>query len=171
MLPLVLAKETRFLRWSGMWLVTSCPLLQLRFTKVTVPILSSARGPAWQGQGSAQSTPRKSVAPFQSQQSSEDDDGELSLAAATYNSHSSHIVEVPVDFLDTALSGCDARTLFEGQSVQGNRSATERADPSEAGTCAQAAACRVASVKVVAESGRWQTQWLQAEGVSGEPHF
>ena len=49
----------------------------------------------------------KLVALVQSQQPSDDDDCELSLAAATYKSHSSDAVGVPIDFLDEAQATCD----------------------------------------------------------------
>ena len=42
-----------------------------------------------------------------SRQSSDDDDCAFSLAAATYNSHSSDIVDVPIGFLNKAQSECD----------------------------------------------------------------
>ena len=104
----------------------------------------------------------------QSQQSSDDYDGELSVAAATYNGHSSQPVAVPVAFLDTAHSecdhtrhaasnaahSCDGQAVCEDPSAQDNRSVAETADLAEGGTCAQAAACCVTSIKVVAETGR-----------------
>ena len=102
------------------------------------------------------------------QQSSDDEDGELCLLAAIYNSHNCHNVEVPVDFLDKAQSecdhtrhaasnaahSCDAQAVFEDQSVQDNRSAAEKADLAEASTCAGAAACRATSIKVAVERSR-----------------
>ena len=108
----------------------------------------------------------------QSQQSSDDYDGELSVAAATSNSHSSQTVAVPVAFLDNAQFECDhtrhaasnaahscyGQAVCEDPSAQDNRSVAETADLAEGGTCAQAAACRVTFIKVVAETGRWQRQ-------------
>ena len=43
----------------------------------------------------------------QSGQSSDDDDGELSPAAATYKSHGPDIVDVLIDFLKKAQDECD----------------------------------------------------------------
>ena len=92
------------------------------------------------------------VALMQSQQSSDDHDGELSVAAATCNSHSSQLVAVPAAFLDNAQFECDhtrhaasnaahscyGQAVCEDPSAQDNRSVAETADLAEAGTCAQA---------------------------------
>ena len=103
----------------------------------------------------------------QSQQSSDDCDGELSVAPATYNSHSSQTVAVSVAFLDKAKSecdhtrhaasntaqSCDAQAACEDPSAQDNKSVAETADLAEAGTCAQATACSVSSIRLLWRQG------------------
>ena len=100
---------------------------------------------------------------MQGQQTSNDDDGELSLAAEICNSHSSRIVDVPADFLDKARYECDhthhaatnavhggnAQTVVGAQSVQDDKSVAEKADFAKAGTCTHAAPCRVTSIKLL----------------------
>ena len=73
---------------------------------------------------------------------------------------------MPVAFLDTAHSECEhtrhaasnaahscyGQAVCEDPSAQDNRAVAETSDLAEGGTCAQAAACCVTSIKVVAET-------------------